>query len=502
MQKELRQATRALEQSKAALGTAEKRVAGMREEQNRDRRRLAELSAGTARLERRNYELEQHLVRARAELARQARVERTLRQQRDQHVRRVRELAAERQALHASLARANGEIRRLRSNQSPNQGRMANLHYRGAVAARELEELRRYNGFLLQERGNLQAWLEESNAVRAKQQEALGEAEREVARMTSAQSSAQALNRKLQSDLDATGRELADVKTSRNALAEEIESLSAESNRLAEAERSRSEQLEKALAHASSLAEAHDAMSAEIERRGHADADVAALRAALDEAGEKIARLKIAKDYLVEKIEACTSEQRSSSTASMQRALMDALMRSRIETVAAARARGPMMTTQWPAAPAVARLEPARLMTVASTDEDTSKSTRHERELDETRQKLKELQREHDALVKQLETTQSECAAVKEQVETLTWANKELVKELDTAYASREAGMSAPLPKGTRGIYVLRAGESLSRVAKAFYGEPDRWKDIVAANKEKIPDPDMVKAGTIILIPE
>ena len=30
---------------------------------------------------------------------------------------------------------------------------MANLNYRGAAAARELEELRRYNGFLLQERG-------------------------------------------------------------------------------------------------------------------------------------------------------------------------------------------------------------------------------------------------------------------------------------------------------------------------------------------------------------
>ena len=34
------------------------------------------------------------------------------------------------------------------------------------------------------------------------------------------------------------------------------------------------------------------------------------------------------------------------------------------------------------------------------------------------------------------------------------------------------------------------------------YGDSERWKDIVAANKDKIPDPDMVKAGTIILIPE
>ena len=84
-------------------------------------------------------------------------------------------------------------------------------------------------------------------------------------------------------------------------------------------------------------------------------------------------------------------------------------------------------------------------------------------------------------------------------MQTLTWANEVLVKELDAAYAT---GTSAPLPEGTRGIYVLRQGESLSRVANAFYGDPERWKDIVAANKDKIPDPNVVRAGTIILIPE
>ena len=36
--------------------------------------------------------------------------------------------------------------------------------------------------------------------------------------------------------------------------------------------------------------------------------------------------------------------------------------------------------------------------------------------------------------------------------------------------------------------------------AKAFYGDAERWKDIVAANEAKIPDPDRVAAGTIILI--
>ncbi len=105
-------------------------------------------------------------------------------------------------------------------------------------------------------------------------------------------------------------------------------------------------------------------------------------------------------------------------------------------------------------------------------------------------------------MTKKLQELETECSAVRKQVETLTWANKKLVTELDAAYANRQPGVIGPLPTGARGLYVLRQGESLSRVAKAFYGQTARWKDIVEANKEKIPNPDMVEAGTIIVIPE
>ena len=501
-QTELRQTVRKLEQSQAALATAERRIATMREEQTRDRQRLAELSAGATRLQRRNQELGQHLARARAQLAQQAKAEKALRQQRDQIGRRLRELANERQSLHAGLARANAEVRRLQSRKSPEQRRIADLRYRGAAAAREVEELRRYNGFLLQERGNLQAWLEESNAARRKQQEALRQAEQEVTRVTSAQSAAEVVTKKLQTDLDTASRELATVKTSRAALENEFASLRVTAARLAEAERSRSEQLEKALAHASTLAEAHDSMAAQIETRAEAQADVATLRAQLDEVKDKLSRMKIAKDYLVEQIEACSAERQSSSVDSARFALLDAMVRERIESLSSERTRGCITQGRWQSARSPATLGPARPIKVAATGEGQPKSNRHEKVLKETRERLAALEREHEALTKKLDEVQSECAAVQEQVQTLTWANKELVKELDTAYASREAGIQSPLPKGTRGVYVLRQGESLSRVANAFYGEPDRWKDIVAANKEKIPDPDMVKAGTIILIPE
>ena len=168
---------------------------------------------------------------------------------------------------------------------------------------------------------------------------------------------------------------------------------------------------------------------------------------------------------------------------------------------AAARQQNParFMTAQWQPGPGIPWSRRPPLIPVAEHSEAQAKGTRHEKELKETKQKLKTLEQERQALSKQLQELQAEHAAMKKQVQTITWANEVLVKELAAAYAT---GSSGPLPAGTRGIYVLRQGESLSRVANAFYGDSERWKDIVAANKDKIPDPDMVKAGTIILIPE
>ena len=150
----------------------------------------------------------------------------------------------------------------------------------------------------------------------------------------------------------------------------------------------------------------------------------------------------------------------------------------------------------WQRAPATR----PRPVPVAEEQAEAAKGGRHDRELTQTREKLKDLEKAHASLEAKLADAEKELATVRKQVETLTWANKELVKELD-AYASGKTGPSA-LPEGTRGIYVLQKGESLSEVAKAFYGNSGRWRDLVEANKEKIPDPDRIEAGTVILIPD
>ena len=50
--------------------------------------------------------------------------------------------------------------------------------------------------------------------------------------------------------------------------------------------------------------------------------------------------------------------------------------------------------------------------------------------------------------------------------------------------------------------YVVRSGDSLSKIAKQFYGDAGKWKKIHAANADKIPNPDLIHPGLQLTIPD
>lgn len=49
--------------------------------------------------------------------------------------------------------------------------------------------------------------------------------------------------------------------------------------------------------------------------------------------------------------------------------------------------------------------------------------------------------------------------------------------------------------------YTIRSGDSLSKIAKEFYGNTGDWKKIYQANKDTIKDPNMIYPGQKIKIP-
>jgi nucleoid-associated protein YgaU len=47
----------------------------------------------------------------------------------------------------------------------------------------------------------------------------------------------------------------------------------------------------------------------------------------------------------------------------------------------------------------------------------------------------------------------------------------------------------------------VQPGDSLSKISKQFYGDANKYMKIFEANKDKLDDPDKVKAGMQLLIP-
>jgi nucleoid-associated protein YgaU len=68
------------------------------------------------------------------------------------------------------------------------------------------------------------------------------------------------------------------------------------------------------------------------------------------------------------------------------------------------------------------------------------------------------------------------------------------------AAAAAGAGATGSSSTSVR-TYTVAPGDSLSKISKQFYGDPNNYMKIFNANKDKMPDPDHVRVGTQLVIP-
>lgn len=68
------------------------------------------------------------------------------------------------------------------------------------------------------------------------------------------------------------------------------------------------------------------------------------------------------------------------------------------------------------------------------------------------------------------------------------------------APAAAAAAVGGPSTPAARS-YTVQPGDTLSKISKQFYGDSNMYMKIFDANKDKLSDPDKIRAGMDLLIP-
>jgi nucleoid-associated protein YgaU len=54
---------------------------------------------------------------------------------------------------------------------------------------------------------------------------------------------------------------------------------------------------------------------------------------------------------------------------------------------------------------------------------------------------------------------------------------------------------------GEEQTYTVQKGDTLSHIAKQFYGKANQWNAIFEANRDQLDDPDRIQPGQVLRIP-
>ncbi len=66
---------------------------------------------------------------------------------------------------------------------------------------------------------------------------------------------------------------------------------------------------------------------------------------------------------------------------------------------------------------------------------------------------------------------------------------------------SSTAPSPAPAKSAAR-TYTVAKGDTLSKIAKSTYGDANKWRKIYEANTDFIKNPDLIRPGQVLNIPE
>jgi len=89
-----------------------------------------------------------------------------------------------------------------------------------------------------------------------------------------------------------------------------------------------------------------------------------------------------------------------------------------------------------------------------------------------------------------------------DQIKLVDPSASDLIADIQAPPAAAAAAASAGgASSAAARTYTVKAGDSLAKISKQFYGDANKYMKIFEANKDKLTDPNKVNVGTELLIP-
>lgn len=107
---------------------------------------------------------------------------------------------------------------------------------------------------------------------------------------------------------------------------------------------------------------------------------------------------------------------------------------------------------------------------------------------------------EADTLLQECQAKESELRAKIDEEQSAISALKSDIANLRSRVQALE-NQIAELKKPKYDIYVVKDGDTLSKIAHEVYGKSNRWKDLYQANRDVIKNPEFIYPGWKLKIP-
>jgi nucleoid-associated protein YgaU len=100
--------------------------------------------------------------------------------------------------------------------------------------------------------------------------------------------------------------------------------------------------------------------------------------------------------------------------------------------------------------------------------------------------------------------TQEEANKIWDAIKTVPSWSQEVVADIQaTRQAPAQApGQAAPQSTAKETAYTVKAGDTLSKIAKEHLGNANAYMDIFNANRDQLSDPDKIRPGQVLKIPQ